>query len=56
MITLALVDDNNDLREGLQISIKEHPEEFVCLGAFSNSEDALNSIPLLKQQVVLMDI
>ncbi|MBP6334229.1 MAG: response regulator transcription factor [Bacteroidia bacterium] len=56
MITLALVDDNNDLREGLQISIKEHPEEFVCLGAFSNAEDALNSIPLLKPQVVLMDI
>ena len=56
MITLALVDDNNDLREGLQITIKDHPEEFECLGAFSNAEDALNAIPDLKPQVVLMDI
>lgn len=56
MITLALVDDNNDLREGMQISIGEHPEEFACLGAFSNAEDALHTIPLLKPQVVLMDI
>ncbi|TAH42661.1 MAG: response regulator transcription factor [Bacteroidetes bacterium] len=56
MITLALVDDNNDLREGLQITIKDHPEEFECLGAFSNAEDALKAIPDLKPQVVLMDI
>ncbi len=56
MITLALVDDNNDLREGLQITIKDHPEEFECVGAFSNAEDALNAIPDLKPQVVLMDI
>ena len=56
MITLALVDDNNDLRDGLQITIKDHPKEFECLGAFSNAEDALNAIPDLKPQVVLMDI
>ena len=56
MITLALVDDNNDLREGLQITINDHPEEFKCLGAFSNAEDALTAIPELNPQVVLMDI
>ncbi|HNS12165.1 MAG TPA: response regulator transcription factor [Bacteroidia bacterium] len=56
MITIALVDDNHDLREGMQIAIKEHPDEFECLGAFSNAEDALSYIPNLKPQVVLMDI
>lgn len=56
MITVALVDDNNDLREGLQIAIKEHPAEFSCLGAFSNAEEALQKIPELDPQVVLMDI
>ncbi|MBK6643935.1 MAG: response regulator transcription factor [Bacteroidia bacterium] len=56
MIKVALVDDNVDLREGLQIVLKEHSDEFECIGAFGDAETALNKIPELKPDVVLMDI
>lgn len=56
MIKVALVDDNVDLREGLQIVMKEHSDEFVCIGAFADAESAVKKIPELKPDVVLMDI
>jgi DNA-binding NarL/FixJ family response regulator len=56
MIKVALVDDNVDLREGLQIVLKEHNDEFDCIGAFGDAETALKKIPELKPDVVLMDI
>jgi DNA-binding NarL/FixJ family response regulator len=56
MTTVAIVDDNKDLREGLQIALNNHAEEFQFLGAFVDSEEALEQIPHLKPQVVLMDI
>jgi DNA-binding NarL/FixJ family response regulator len=56
MIKVALVDDNVDLREGLQIVLKEHSDEFECIGAFGDAETALKKIPELKPDVVLMDI
>lgn len=56
MITLAIVDDNKDIREGLQAVLKNHADEFKCLGAFVDSEEALEKIPGLNPQVVLMDI
>lgn len=56
MIKVALVDDNVDLREGLQIVLKELSDEFECIGAFGDAETALKKIPELKPDVVLMDI
>jgi DNA-binding NarL/FixJ family response regulator len=56
MIKVALVDDNVDLREGLQIVMKEHSDEFVCIGAFADAESAVKKIPELKPDVILMDI
>jgi DNA-binding NarL/FixJ family response regulator len=56
MTTVAIVDDNKDLREGLQITLKAHPDEFLCVGAFVDSEEALEKLPELKPQVLLMDI
>ena len=56
MTTVAIVDDNRDLREGLQITLQAHNDEFKFLGAFVDSEEALERIPPLKPQVVLMDI
>ncbi|MDQ3051591.1 MAG: response regulator transcription factor [Bacteroidota bacterium] len=56
MIKVALVDDNHDLREGLQIVIKEHKNEFECVGSFSDAETAAKKIPEIKPDVVLMDI
>lgn len=56
MIKVALVDDNKDLREGLQIMLGEHKDEFQCVGAFADAESAVSRIPLLNPDVVLMDI
>lgn len=56
MIKVALVDDNHDLREGLQIVIKEHSNEFECIGSFADAETAAKKIPEIKPDVVLMDI
>ncbi|HMT28841.1 MAG TPA: response regulator transcription factor [Bacteroidia bacterium] len=56
MIKVALVDDNHDLREGLQIVIKEHSDEFECIGSFADAESAAKKIPEIKPDVVLMDI
>lgn len=56
MIKVALVDDNHDLRDGLQIVIKEHSDEFECIGSFSDAETAAKRIPEIKPDVVLMDI
>ncbi len=56
MIKVALVDDNHDLRDGLQIVMKEHHDEFECIGSFSDAESAARKIPDIKPDVVLMDI
>ena len=56
MIKIALVEDHSDLREGLQIAIKESGDDIVCMAAFADAESALSSIPSLKPEVVLMDI
>ena len=45
MIKVALVDDNHDLREGLQIVMKEHQDEFECVGSFADAEQAAKKIP-----------
>jgi DNA-binding NarL/FixJ family response regulator len=55
VIKVALVEDNSDQRDALRFLIKGSPG-FACLGAFSTAEEALDKIPLLKPDVVLMDI
>lgn len=56
MIKVIIVDDNSDLREGLQISLKEHSDEFECIGTFSDAESAVANVESLKPHVILMDI
>lgn len=56
MTSIVLVEDNNDLREGLKIIFNEHRDEFKCLEMFADAETAAKKIPELKPQVVLMDI
>ncbi|MFI5219111.1 MAG: response regulator [Bacteroidia bacterium] len=56
MTSVVLVEDNNDLREGLRIIFNEHKDEFNCLGMFADAESAAKKIPELKPEVALMDI
>ena len=54
-ITVCIVDDNKDIRSALeQIIIMS--DGYRLLGSFSSAEEALEKIPALHPQVVLMDI
>lgn len=53
--TVALVEDDRGLREQL-LEVLGTDTEIKCLGVFGSAEDGLKKIPLLKPDVVLMDI
>ncbi|MFI5132953.1 MAG: response regulator [Chitinophagales bacterium] len=54
-ISVCIVDDNKDLRNALE-EIIGMSQGFKCLGSISSAEEAIHKIPLLKPDVVLMDI
>lgn len=54
-ITVAIVEDNEKIREGLAMLINGSPA-FSCVATYGNAEDALRSLPRMKPDVVLMDI
>ncbi len=55
IITVAIVEDLDDIRNGLAVLINGS-QGFQCVGVFPNGEEALKEIPTLKPDVVLMDI
>ena len=54
-ITICIVDDNKDIRSALE-QIVNMSDGYHLLGSFGNAEEAIVHIPLLKPNVVLMDI
>ena len=54
-ITVAIVDDDADMRRTLEAILRGQPAT-RCVGAFGSPEEALQAIPRLKPQLVLMDI
>ncbi len=54
-ISVCIVDDNRQLRNALE-EIIGMAEGFTCLNTISSPEDAIQQIPVLKPDVVLMDI
>ena len=54
-ISIAIVEDLDEVREGLNNFIDFHPEFFV-VGSFKSAEEALESIPELQPDIVVMDI
>ncbi len=54
-IKVALIEDNNDLREGLQLLINSNID-FKCVGAWPDATDILLRIRCTLPQVILMDI
>jgi DNA-binding NarL/FixJ family response regulator len=54
-ISICIVDDTRDIRLALE-QIITMSEGYDLLGAFSNAEEALQQIPLVKPNIVLMDI
>ncbi|MFL5789747.1 MAG: response regulator [Flavisolibacter sp.] len=55
MITVAIVEDIKEIREGLQLLI-DGSSEFRCKDTYGNAELAMSSIPGTKPDVVLVDI
>ncbi len=55
MITICIIEDIVDIREGLQ-AIIENDDRFQLQGCFTNAEDALEQLPVLQPAVVLTDI
>ena len=53
--TVALVEDDRGLREQL-LEVLATDSDIQCLGIFGSAEDGLKRIPLIKPDVVLMDI
>ncbi len=54
-ISLAIVEDLAEVREGLKQFISLNPE-FTILGTFQNAEEALYALPRLRPDIVIMDI
>jgi len=55
MITVAIVEDIREIKEGLEILI-DSDEGFTCIKTFSSGEEAVKGLPGLCPDVVLMDI
>src|ERR1041384_7724999 len=55
MITVCIVEDLEDIRNGLAAIINMTPE-FTVLQTFSNAEDALDNLASLRPDIVVMDI
>jgi DNA-binding NarL/FixJ family response regulator len=54
-ISVCIVDDNKELRNALE-EIITMSDGYKCLGTMSSVEDAMNQLPILRPDVVLMDI
>jgi len=54
-IKVVIVEDNDEIREGLSVLIDES-EGFHCAATYSSAEEALQFLPAHKPDVVLMDI
>lgn len=52
---VAIVEDNDKIRDGLEILINGSPE-FSCVATYESAEEALKYLPGKKPDVVLMDI
>jgi len=54
-ISVCIVDDNNELRAALE-EIISMSDGYKCVGTMSTADDAIRKLPLIKPDVVLMDI
>lgn len=54
-INVCIVDDNNELRQTLE-QIISMADGFRCIGTMCNADESLAKLPILKPDVVLMDI
>ena len=54
-ITVAIVEDDARIRRNLAAMLGT-ADDIECVGQFANAEEALRKIPVLKPQIIFMDI
>ncbi|HSV10543.1 MAG TPA: response regulator transcription factor [Hanamia sp.] len=54
-ISVSIVEDMPDIRQKVK-HIIDDSEEFICLSTYANAENAVDELPKLKPDIVLMDI
>jgi YesN/AraC family two-component response regulator len=54
-ITLSIVEDLDEVREGLSCYLGSH-DEFLILETFRNAEEAAAKLPEIEPDIVIMDI
>lgn len=54
-INVAVVEDELEIREGIELILNQ-PSLFNCIGIYSNIEDLLEELTIVKPKIVLMDI
>jgi len=54
-ISVCIVDDNKELRNALE-EIIDMSEGYKCIGTIGTAEEAIDKLPILRPDVVLMDI
>ena len=54
-ITVAIVEDNNDIREAMRVLINGS-EGFSCMRVFSNADEAVIELPKSHYDIIIMDI
>ncbi|MFA4924894.1 MAG: response regulator transcription factor, partial [Ignavibacteriaceae bacterium] len=54
-ITVAIVEDNLEISQSLELLLNS-TEEYTCIGACPDSQTAINTLPGLSPNVILMDI
>lgn len=55
MITIAIIEDNEHFRKGLE-AIIESENDFVLCGIYTSAEKALNGLPAFPPDIVIVDI
>lgn len=55
MIAVAIVEDIKEIREGLRLLI-DNSNDFICKDVYASGEEAMELIPQIQPDVVLMDI
>lgn len=53
--TVCIVEDKNDLREGMNLMV-DMAERYTLVGSYANAEEAMEKIPSILPDAVLMDI
>jgi len=54
-ITVSVVEDLEDIREGM-VALLQDSDEFLCIASYGDAESAMQELPELRPDIVIMDI